>query len=133
MAISSVYGYGTSNRVTGLVSGMDTDSIITSLLQAEQSKIDNTYRSKTKMEWKQEAYQSVYDSVKEFREKYLSALSSDNMWSASVYSAYKVNLESNRYLDVKATSGAFATQYTISKALKADYAEISGSKYISRG
>lgn len=62
MAIGSVYGYGASNRMTGLVSGMDTDSIVTSLLQAEQSKVDKIYRNKTKMEWKQEAYQGIYEN-----------------------------------------------------------------------
>ena len=50
MAINSVYGYGTSNRVTGLVSGMDTDSIVQSLLQADQYKIDKAYKSQTKSE-----------------------------------------------------------------------------------
>ena len=133
MAISTIYSYGSSNRITGMFSGMDTDTLVQNMLKTEQSKIDSSYKSRTKLEWKRDAYQSINSTLKTFQEKYLSALSSDNMWSTGAYSAYTTNLESNRYLDVKATSAAFDTQYTISSAKKAGYAEISGDKYVSRG
>lgn len=132
MAINSVYGYGTSNRVTGLVSGMDTDSIVQSLLQADQYKIDKAYKSQTKSEWKVEGYNNVLKQVQEFREKYLSTLSSTNMWTSLGYNAFKVSLQSNKYLDVTATASAFTSNYTVKAAVAATSASITGNKYLSR-
>ena len=41
-------------RVTGLASGLDTESIIKSMLTGYQSKVDTATGNKTKLEWKKE-------------------------------------------------------------------------------
>ena len=41
-------------RLSGLMSGMDTESIIQQLVEAKRTKVDNAKREQTKLEWKQD-------------------------------------------------------------------------------
>lgn len=43
-------------RMTGLISGLDTETLVTQLASAYQTKIDNVTKEKTKAEWKKEAW-----------------------------------------------------------------------------
>ena len=43
-------------RLTGLMSGMDTESIIQELVTARKTKVDDAKKAQTKLEWKQEAW-----------------------------------------------------------------------------
>ena len=43
-------------RLTGMVSGMDTDTLIQQLVSAKRSKIDDIRGKKTKIEWQKEAW-----------------------------------------------------------------------------
>lgn len=46
-------------RLTGLSSGMDTQSIIEELVAAKRTKVDDTKRAQTKLEWKQETWKEL--------------------------------------------------------------------------
>ncbi len=131
MAISSVNMYNPI-RITGLSSGMDTDSMVQDMLQIEQMKLDDIYKNQTREEWKYESYEDVNKMLSEFRNKYMSALSDDNMWSSSAYKSYSTNIESNPYIQATATSTAFNSEFTILAAKKASYASISSDSAISR-
>ncbi len=39
-------------RLSGLISGMDTESIIQQLVSAKQTKVDDAKKAQTKLEWK---------------------------------------------------------------------------------
>ena len=39
-------------RLSGLISGMDTESIIQQLVSAKQTKVDDAKKAQTKQEWK---------------------------------------------------------------------------------
>ena len=41
-------------RLSGLMSGMDTESIIQQLVEAKRTKVNNAKREQTKLEWKQD-------------------------------------------------------------------------------
>ena len=44
-------------RLSGLISGMDTESIIQQLVSAKQTKVDDAKKAQTKQEWKQTAWE----------------------------------------------------------------------------
>ena len=61
-------------RLSGLISGMDTESIIQELVSAKQTKVDNTKKAQTKHEWKQEAWKSLNTKLKNLQSKYVANL-----------------------------------------------------------
>ena len=61
-------------RLSGLISGMDTESIIQELVSAKQIKVDNTKKAQTKHEWKQEAWKSLNTKLKNLQSKYVANL-----------------------------------------------------------
>ena len=55
-SINTVSGNGNKNYVSGLASGMDTESIVKSLLMGTQTKIDKQSGLKQQLKWKQDIY-----------------------------------------------------------------------------
>ena len=51
--------YNSANVISGLASGLDTESMIEGLVQSYQKKIQDLSNKSTKLEWKQEAYRSI--------------------------------------------------------------------------
>ena len=66
-------------RITGMNSGLDTESIITELVKAKSVKKDSLVKAQTKLEWKQEAWKDLNAKVYALYSKTLSnmRLSSD--------------------------------------------------------
>lgn len=58
-------------RLTGLMSGMDTESIIQELVAVRQSKVDDTKKAQTKHEWKQDAWKELNTKIKSLQTKHL--------------------------------------------------------------
>jgi len=50
-------------RVSGMYSGMDTESIIADLVAVRQKKVDDVKKAQTKHEWKQEAWKTLNSKV----------------------------------------------------------------------
>lgn len=50
-------------RMTGLYSGMDTESIVQQLVSAKQTKVTNLKNEQTKLEWKQTAWQDLNSKI----------------------------------------------------------------------
>ena len=50
-------------RVTGMMSGMDTESIIQQLVSARQVKVDTLKKKQTTMEWKQDAWKELNNKI----------------------------------------------------------------------
>ena len=61
-------------RMSGLASGMDTESIIQQLVAARQTKVDNTKKAQTKLEWKQDTWKDLNTKLKNLQSKYISNL-----------------------------------------------------------
>ncbi len=70
-------------RLTGLASGMDTESMVNSLMKAEKAKYNKVAQQKTKLEWTKEANLSVNNLIREFKDKYMSALNRDTYMLSS--------------------------------------------------
>jgi len=77
--------YGNRNVITGLASGMDTESMIENVISSYKNKITALQQKRTKTEWKQEAYRSIINKMSAFAEKYTSYRSANNLMSASFF------------------------------------------------
>lgn len=84
-------------RLTGLVSGFDTEAMVKQLSEAYQVKVDNIKKDQTKVEWKKEAWQTLNKKIMDF---YKGALS--NFSSVSTYRAKSI---AETLTGVKVTAG----------------------------
>lgn len=50
-------------RVSGMMSGMDTESIIQQLVAARQTKVDSLKKKQTSLEWKQDAWKELNNKI----------------------------------------------------------------------
>ena len=50
-------------RLTGLMSGMDTDSIIKELVAVKKTKVDTAKKQQTKLQWKQDAWKDLNSKI----------------------------------------------------------------------
>ena len=64
MSISSIPG--SSNRISGIVSGLDTEELVKNLTSATQSKIDKAEQQKQILEWKQDDYREILSQLVRF-------------------------------------------------------------------
>lgn len=90
MALGGVSGsgssiYGSRNVLSGLASGMDTESMIENMTQATRLKIAQQKQKKTLLGWKQSAYQDVSTQLINFSKKYMEYPSSTNLLSSSFF------------------------------------------------
>ena len=58
-------------RLSGLISGMDTESIIQQLVSAKQTKVDDAKKAQTKQEWKQTAWKDLNTKIKNLQSKFV--------------------------------------------------------------
>jgi len=59
-------------RMSGLMSGMDTESIIQELVAARRTKVDTQKKAQTKLSWKQDAWKELNTKLKNLQQKYIS-------------------------------------------------------------
>lgn len=50
-------------RLTGLMSGMDTESVIKELVAVRQTKVDKTKKAQTRLSWKQDAWKELNSKI----------------------------------------------------------------------
>ncbi len=51
-------------RLSGLMSGMDTESIVQELVAVKQTKVDTLVKAQTKIQWKQDAWKELNNKIK---------------------------------------------------------------------
>lgn len=77
--------YGTRNVISGLASGMDTESMIENAVSGYKSKISSLSQQRTKLSWQQDAYRDIISKMAGFSSKYTSYTSSTNLMSTSFF------------------------------------------------
>lgn len=82
-AMNSIYG--NRNVLSGLASGMDTESMIENAVSGIKTKISGLHKKRTSLEWQQEAYRSIIDKMVAFNNKYMSYTSTTNLLSSSFF------------------------------------------------
>lgn len=113
-SISTVSNSG-KNYLSGLVSNMDTESLVKSMLSGTQSKIDKQSGLKQQLSWKQEMYRSIITDINKFRDKYFSYTNSEtNLLSSNLYKTMKGN-SSSTAVTIGAVSNNAVSNMTIDK------------------
>ncbi len=81
---------GNTNMISGLVSGLDTESMIEGLVDSYNQKIIGFQQSVVQQEWKQSAYRGIINDLQAFSSKYISLtnqssnLSSESFWNSAI-------------------------------------------------
>lgn len=114
---SSLSSLSTKTGMAGLVSGLDTDSLVESLTASSRSKISKQEQKIQTLQWKQTAYRGVTKALKEFQTKYLDVLSGTNFRSEKLYNTVKASTASTK-ISVSTTSAATAGSITIGSITK---------------
>lgn len=98
--------FNSSNRITGLASGLDTDALIESMTAATRSKIAKKNQNKQLLQWKMDDYRSISSKLIDFQNKYLSYSSSTNLRSPNFFdkSLLSVLGDNSKYVSVSGTS-----------------------------
>jgi flagellar hook-associated protein 2 len=109
-------------RLSGMVSGMDTESLVTALVSGYQLKKDNLVKAQTKLSWKQEKWKTMNTSIYSF---YSGKLSSARFGKA--YSLKKSTVSNSSVATVTASSSAVAGDQTLKVK------ELASSGYLTGG
>lgn len=105
--------YGNRNVISGLASGLDTESMIENAVSGIKLKITGLQQDKTKVQWEQEAIRSIIDKLVDFNQKYTSYASDTNLMSASFFnSAVKVST-AGKFADLISASGKTSSNVQI--------------------
>ena len=110
---SSIYGSRNSNIISGLASGLDTETLIEGMVQSYQQKILGLQQDRTKLQWQQEAYQSISDKLVEFSRKYTSYTSTTNLMSNSFFNNAVITSTKGKYADMVSATGKSSSDISI--------------------
>ncbi len=102
--------YGNRNVISGLASGLDTETLIENAVSGYQKKIQGLQQQQTRVQWKQDAMRSIVDKMVNLNRKYTSYTSGTNLSSMSFFN----NAVKNSVLGANA-SAVSATGRTNSK------------------
>ncbi|MCR5488406.1 MAG: flagellar filament capping protein FliD [Lachnospiraceae bacterium] len=99
-------------RMTGMNSGMDTQSIVEQLVKAKSTKKESLVKNQTKLEWKQEAWKNLNTKIYSFYTEQLDALRFEGGFNAK----RKATISNSSLASV--TAGANAVNGTQNLAVK---------------
>ena len=111
---SSIYGSRSSNIISGLASGMDTESMIEGMVSGIKSKIDTQKQKQQILLWQQEAYRSISDQLVQISNKYTSYTSSTNLMSSAFFQP-SIITSLGKNADMISASGRTTSDIQISK------------------
>lgn len=105
--------YGNRNILSGLASGMDTESMIENAVSGIKLKIQNLQKRRTKVEWQQEAYRSIIDKAVNLSNKYTSYSSKTNLLSSSFFNSAVNTTTTGTYKDKISATGKTSSSIKI--------------------
>ena len=127
--------YGNKNVLTGLASGMDTETMIENAVTGYQTKIQQLQQSQTKIEWKQDAYREIIDQMYSITNKYTSYSSATNLSSNTFFTSNVTTTANGDNASAVTATGKASSDIQINKvsqmATAARYAVDAGSLNLS--
>lgn len=109
-------------RMTGLTSGLDTESIVNQLMSAQRTKQTKVENKKQKLEWKQEIWKGLNTKIYGFYKDSLS-----KMKYSSNYSTKKASVSDSTKLTATASTKAAVGSY------KVEINKIASAQYVTSG
>ncbi|WP_312634307.1 flagellar filament capping protein FliD [Oscillibacter sp.] len=112
--------YGNRNVLSGLATGMDTESMIENAVSGYNLKISSLQQKQTKLTWQQEGIREISSPMIKFAQKYTSYNSSTNLLSPSYFNKAVIT----------STNGANASKVSASGKTSSNV-QISGVKQLA--
>ncbi|MBQ9609512.1 MAG: flagellar filament capping protein FliD [Lachnospiraceae bacterium] len=109
-------------RMTGLASGLDTESMVKELISASSTKVDDANKDKQKLEWKKEAWQDLNTKLYNFYKTELNALR-----MPSTYTKKTATVSDDSKVSINAGSNTSAGTHTVSVKQIASSAYLTGA------
>ncbi|MGI6452755.1 MAG: flagellar filament capping protein FliD [Syntrophomonadaceae bacterium] len=94
-------------RIGGLASGMDIDTIVESLMQARRAPLDKLLQERQKLQWQQEDYRSINNTLFSFRNEVF------NYKLQGLYNAKKAASSDEGVASISAATSAIEGTYSI--------------------
>ena len=111
---SKTYSYSSSG-LSGLISGMDTETMVKKLLAGTQTKIDRQKQQQQVLKWKQTMYQTAISDINNLKSKY---------FDSTYDSTLTTNLSSSKFFNTKISSVTSGSAVTVNST---DYSTNVGS------
>lgn len=115
-------------RMTGLMSGMDTESMVKELVAASSGKVDKVKKEKQVLQWKQEAWQGLNTKLYNFFKTEVSSLR-----LATSFKAKKATSSDESKVTIKAGNESASGSHRVSVKQLASSAYLTGANIKSRG
>lgn len=96
-----------ATRITGIVSGMDTDALVKQLIDASKTPLNKAQQNKTLVEWKRQAILDINSKLLSFRNEAF------NMKLDSAYSAFDVENPHKDFFNITPTADAKEGTYKL--------------------
>lgn len=99
--------YGSNKRITGLASGLDTESLIEGMTLATKTKIAKQKQDRQWVQWMMEDYRTLSSKLIGFQDKFTSYTNKDtNLLSPSFYDKSLISAvgDNSKYLDISGSS-----------------------------
>lgn len=90
------------NRVTGLSTGMDIDSMVDQIMSAESAKYERLQKQQTWLTWQQEAYRDVITKLQNFQSKWFGSDSKTNLRYSSAFNSYAATVTNSSGISTNA-------------------------------
>lgn len=110
-------------RLSGMISGLDTDALVTELISAYSVRKDNLVKAQTKLEWKQDAWKEMNTSIYSFYTKKLS-----NMRLSGSYNSKKSTISNESVAKVSSSNSAVNGTQTLKITKLARSGYLTGAK-----
>ena len=82
-------------RITGMMSGMDTDKMIKDMMRVERMRVDKVKQDRQWIEWQQEAYRNLIKQTRSFQSNFLDTLKpASNLKSPNSFAKFSYNITS---------------------------------------
>ncbi len=123
-----------SIQMTGMASGLDTKSIVESMLQVERSKVDKINQNKQILEWRQELYREMITDIKKFSNKYFDPLNKKTyVMGSNSMSGIKATTEpSNSSIGVSVNGNSQIGNFELNVSQIAKPATVKGTNVINQ-
>lgn len=115
-------------RMTGLISGMDTEGMVKELIRASSGKVNKVKQEQQLLEWKKEAWQSLNTKIYNFYKNELAAFKSN-----ATYNKKKATSSNDAKVSVFAGSSAANGSHSVSVKQIASSAYLTGTNLKSAG
>lgn len=105
---SNAYGAlgASSNGISGLASGMDTQAMVEKMLSGQQTKINKQKAAKQVAQWKQNIYRDVISRIDSFQKKFFDFTSSTALHSNGFFNQMKSTTTSTAFRITGSSSSA---------------------------